>query len=492
MPLATISPAAVAAPEEGVAAEREQVLQREAAARMATSIVRFAAARRRRARSTEDLVVVDRITTHQASYHLRGELLAPASSTPVVLVAIEREPDIYPSYRELRAVFGLTQAEARVATMLADRKTNGEIAQELGVTGATARRHTEHILLKLGVARRAAVRRALIECTASGGTDRARGFYPEGQAGSDCRPDEPVASRGAHATAVAFRGAGEARQSDREPRRGRPKKHTVRRHEAKESVLVLLEREHERLAVRDSLTGEVNVHFAEGPREVHPPWRDEVPIAVLVELHQEREHRIERALGILRRETPDTRRWAYVALEPGPVGVAMRLAKRGLVSEVITSGEDLGARLRALLKRTRVWSEGEALRKVWAESVGPVTRAVVEACIDASAGAATPRDLEHQLDKSPRTLRRELSDYDLPSPARILTFCRLLRAMYRLDHRGIRVKVVASELGYRYPSALSHQLHWYTGLSIASLPAGRRFATLASLVRGELSATRTR
>jgi hypothetical protein len=62
--------------------------------------------------------------------------------------------------------------------------------------------------------------------------------------------------------------------------------------------------------------------------------------------------------------------------------------------------------------------------------------------------------------------------------------------MYRLDHRGIKVKVVASELGYRYPSALSHQLHWFTGLSIACLPVGKRFATLASLVRGEISATR--
>jgi hypothetical protein len=62
--------------------------------------------------------------------------------------------------------------------------------------------------------------------------------------------------------------------------------------------------------------------------------------------------------------------------------------------------------------------------------------------------------------------------------------------MYRLDRRGIKVKVVASELGYRYPSALSHQLHWYTGLSIASLPAGRRFATLASLLNAELSANR--
>jgi AraC-like DNA-binding protein len=172
------------------------------------------------------------------------------------------------------------------------------------------------------------------------------------------------------------------------------------------------------------------------------------------------------------------------------VGVAVRLAARGLVADVITTGEDLGSRLRALLKSARVWSEGEALRKVWDEWAGPETRAIVGACIDASAGAATPRDVARQLDKSLRTLSRELSTQGLPSMARIIAFCRLLRAMYRLDHRDIKVKAVASELGYKYPSALSHQLHWFTGLSISGMPTGSRFATLAALVRAEISAAR--
>jgi AraC-like DNA-binding protein len=294
----------------------------------------------------------------------------------------------------------------------------------------------------------------------------------------------------AHATAVALSGADEARESDSEPRCGRPKKHIVRRYESKESVVVLLEREHERRVVRDALSGEARVHFAEGPSEVHPPWRHEVPIAVLVEVHDERERRMERALGILRREAPDISRWAYAELEPGSVGVAVRLAARGLVADVITTGEDLGSRLRALLMSARVWSEGEALRKVWDEWAGPETRAIVGACIDASGGAATPRDVARQLDKSPRTLSRELSAQGLPSLARMIAFCRLLRAMYRLDHRDIKVKAVASELGYKYPSALSHQLRWFTGLSIASLPAGSRFATLAALVRAEIPAAR--
>jgi DNA-binding CsgD family transcriptional regulator len=487
MPLATISPAAVAAPEEGVSAERDHALRREAAARMATSLVRFAAARQRRAPNTTDLVVVDRIATHEASYRLRGELLAPASSTPVVLVAIEREPDTYPSYRELRAAFGLTRAEARVAAMLAGRKTNNEIARELGVTGATARRHTEHVMLKMGVARRFAVRRAMIECMARGSARGGGGIHSERRPDAD---DVSGASRGAHTTALALPGADDAGESDGKPRRGRPKKRIVQRRRPKESIVVLLEHEHQRRVVRDALAGQVEVHFAEGPRDVHPPWRHEVPIAVLVELHAERERRMERALGILRREAPDIPRWAYTELELRSINVVVRLVALGLVADVITTAEDLGSRLRALLKNARAWSESEALRRAWDEWVGPETRVIVEACIDASVGAATPRDVEWQLDRTIRSLNRELSSDGLPPLAHIVAFCRMLRAMYRLDHRNIKVKAIASELGYRYTYSLSHQVHRFTGLWISSLPAGRRFATLAALVRAELSATR--
>jgi hypothetical protein len=64
--------------------------------------------------------------------------------------------------------------------------------------------------------------------------------------------------------------------------------------------------------------------------------------------------------------------------------------------------------------------------------------------------------------------------------------------MYRLDHPGIRVKAVATELGYGYSQALSHQFKRRTGHSISGLPRGRRFATLAALVKAELSARQNR
>jgi DNA-binding NarL/FixJ family response regulator len=54
----------------------------------------------------------------------------------------------------LQKKYRLTPTQARVATLLADRLTNAEIAFELCVRPSTARRHTEAVLLRLGVTSR--------------------------------------------------------------------------------------------------------------------------------------------------------------------------------------------------------------------------------------------------------------------------------------------------------------------------------------------------
>jgi DNA-binding CsgD family transcriptional regulator len=51
-------------------------------------------------------------------------------------------------------VLGLTKTQERVAQLLTRGLTNAEIAEELGMSPYTVRRHTEHIFLRLGVRRR--------------------------------------------------------------------------------------------------------------------------------------------------------------------------------------------------------------------------------------------------------------------------------------------------------------------------------------------------
>jgi len=91
-------------------------------------------------------------------YFVRAELQRLAPEPPVVLVAVERCPANVRSTHEIARRFRLTPQETRVAVLLADRRSNREIAHELGVTQHTARRHTERALCKLGIHRRTDVR----------------------------------------------------------------------------------------------------------------------------------------------------------------------------------------------------------------------------------------------------------------------------------------------------------------------------------------------
>lgn len=64
--------------------------------------------------------------------------------------------------------FRLTRSEVRVALLLASRWSNREMAAMLGVTAHTARRHTEKVLMKLGIHSRTRVRSVLAAIDVSG------------------------------------------------------------------------------------------------------------------------------------------------------------------------------------------------------------------------------------------------------------------------------------------------------------------------------------
>lgn len=64
-----------------------------------------------------------------------------------------------PDEREGGAYAGLTAREREIVELVAEGKTNAEIAVELSVAPSTVKKHLEHIYAKLGVGRRAAVAR---------------------------------------------------------------------------------------------------------------------------------------------------------------------------------------------------------------------------------------------------------------------------------------------------------------------------------------------
>jgi len=89
----------------------------------------------------------------QGTFLLAGSLAAH----PLVLLSLKERPLTPSSDRTIGDRFGLTSRESEVAALLAERRSNSEIAFALGISPHTASHHTEQVLAKLGLKSRAGV-----------------------------------------------------------------------------------------------------------------------------------------------------------------------------------------------------------------------------------------------------------------------------------------------------------------------------------------------
>ena len=107
---------------------------------------------------------VREVLSNNRRYRLEGRRLAnaPDKANPIVLVFVDDAQAELPNDDELRVRFGLTRKESCVARLIAEDRTNDQIATELCISPHTARHHTEKILAKLGANSRTKVRSALV------------------------------------------------------------------------------------------------------------------------------------------------------------------------------------------------------------------------------------------------------------------------------------------------------------------------------------------
>jgi DNA-binding CsgD family transcriptional regulator len=104
--------------------------------------------------STGERVVATARGAYRLSASIAGDQGPPPRGVLVLVEPLFREPLADP---ELRERYRLTAQEIRVARALAQSLRNDEIARRLGISPHTTRRHTEHVLDKLGVTSRAQV-----------------------------------------------------------------------------------------------------------------------------------------------------------------------------------------------------------------------------------------------------------------------------------------------------------------------------------------------
>jgi DNA-binding CsgD family transcriptional regulator len=78
----------------------------------------------------------------------------------IVTVIGERKAE-KPSVDLLKAIFSLTPAEARVATLFGSGFRVSQVAERLGVSKETVRSHIKHVFAKIGVSRQSHLARLL-------------------------------------------------------------------------------------------------------------------------------------------------------------------------------------------------------------------------------------------------------------------------------------------------------------------------------------------
>lgn len=100
-----------------------------------------------------------------AAYELTAVLLGEGVFTlrPAVLVTVTRPESPLPDWARLRERFGLTRRQAEVALLLAQRKTDPEVAELLCISPYTARGHAEAVMGKVGVHDRREIGRTIAE-----------------------------------------------------------------------------------------------------------------------------------------------------------------------------------------------------------------------------------------------------------------------------------------------------------------------------------------
>ena len=112
-----------------------------------------------------------RASTTGARFQLRATNLASDDlvAMRLIVVTIERMSSTMPSRAVAMRQFNLTAREASVALLVAQGRSNAEVAAALHISESTARHYTESVFLKLGVHTRAAAAAAIL------GTEQRRG-----------------------------------------------------------------------------------------------------------------------------------------------------------------------------------------------------------------------------------------------------------------------------------------------------------------------------
>jgi AraC-like DNA-binding protein len=145
-----------------------------------------------------------------------------------------------------------------------------------------------------------------------------------------------------------------------------------------------------------------------------------------------------------------------------------------------------GEELQAAIAKAKEHGPATAMSRTAQPLIPEDVREFFAICAHAGASRAPTDSTIRSAGLAPRTVRDRLRRAGLPPPQRIITWSRLLHALWRLELSGKPVKAVAAELGYGGEVALRNQLKRYTGRTMGEVRAAGGFRFVLALFKDEL------
>jgi AraC-like DNA-binding protein len=234
------------------------------------------------------------------------------------------------------------------------------------------------------------------------------------------------------------------------------------------AILALIRGQRDRQAIQTDIGACAELRFCSRAADLRAEAHRLKPTILISELADQDGIPTSQTLKALHRQSSWLPIYLYIPFAIVDVREAMDLLKHGVVAGVVFRGIDHpGKGLHSLLARAQLDGETAQLLKAVTSLIPSTAVPLAAACAAASAHAGHIDEVAAALATSPRTLQWQLQRERLPTPQRLLGWCRLLRAVLRLERTNAPLKSIAESLGYSSAAALTHHLKRHAGMTPA-------------------------
>jgi AraC-like DNA-binding protein len=229
------------------------------------------------------------------------------------------------------------------------------------------------------------------------------------------------------------------------------------------AILALVADREARARLTAAARGLAELHFAATAEQLSAELERAHVVTIVLEARDTAGTALAPHVERLRRSHPSIPIVAYATLSPGESREILDLARAGVHELVIRGFDDVGLRLRTALAHAREQAAAaEVLRELERDVPGPL-QPLVRYCLERAAEAPTVSVVARAMGVHRKTLVNRARAAGLPSPLRLIGWCRLLLAARLLEDPGRRVEQVALCLEFPSATSLRNMLKRYVG-----------------------------